>query len=249
VTDAADTALWQALGVEVTRIHHTGSIKFDEPPSNASSRIEEFRALLLQIGVAAETPILLGGSTWAPEEKTLAEILRMARASHPNLFLILVPRHVERTTDILRDLAPLGLRVIRRSELTPLPISDESSSKSPRCDILLVDTTGELRDWYELATVVFIGKSLETLGGQNPAEPAALGKPVVTGPHMENFAGVMQLLISHEAVVQVPDTATLRQELLALLAAAPRRVELGARAREALRLHHGATARVAFLLK
>lgn len=246
VTDAADTARWQALGVAASRIHHTGSIKFDEPPSNASSRVEEFRALLAQLGVVAETPILLGGSTWAPEEKTLAEILRMVRANHPNLFLILVPRHVERTSDILRDLAPLGLRVIRRSELSA--ISDESSSNSPRCDILLVDTTGELRDWYALATVVFIGKSLEAFGGQNPAEPAALGKPVVTGPHMENFAGLIQLLTSHDAVVQAPDIATLGQHLLALLSDAPRRAELGTRAREALGVHRGATARVASLL-
>ena len=248
VTDAADTARWLALGVEATRIHHTGSIKFDEPPTSASSRVEEFRALLLQIGVVPETPILLGGSTWAPEEKTLAEILRVARANHPNLFLILVPRHVERTTDILRDLAPLGLRVIRRSELPSSPVSNGPSSNSPPCDILLVDTTGELRDWYEVATVVFIGKSLETFGGQNPAEPAALGKPVVTGPHMENFAGLMQLLVSHNAVVQAPDSVTLRHELLALLTDPPRRVELGASAREALRVHRGATARVASLL-
>jgi 3-deoxy-D-manno-octulosonic-acid transferase len=248
VPHAPDARRWQALRVETDRIHHTGSIKFDETASSAPARVDEFRALLAQLGVAPQTPILLGGSTWAPEEKTLGEILRAARASHPHLFLILVPRHVERGAEILRDLAPLGLRIIRRSELPHSAAGAESLPSHVKCDILLVDTTGELRDWYELATVIFIGKSLVCIGGQNPAEPASLGKAVVAGPHMENFAGLMQLLLAQGAIIQVADTATLRQEFLALLADEPRRTLVGTRARHALRVHLGATNRVASLL-
>lgn len=249
VPDFSDVARWQALDVDTKRIHHTGRIKFDETQPEESTRADEFRALLRQIGVRPETPIVLGGSTWAPEEKILAEIAHVARRDTPDLLLILVPRHVERTAEILRELAPLRLRIVRRSELTPLFSANEHSPPpSLMCDILLVDTTGELRQWYELATVVFVGKSLVATGGQNPAEPAFLGKPVVIGPHMENFAALVQQLRAADAVVQVEDAVALGEEIRALLADHERRSALGRRARESLHVHQGATARIAALL-
>jgi 3-deoxy-D-manno-octulosonic-acid transferase len=249
VPDFSDVARWQALDVDPKRIYHTGRIKFDETQPGQSTRADEFRALLRQIGVRPETPIVLGGSTWAPEEKILAELTDVARRDTPDLLLILVPRHVERTAEILRELAPLRLRIVRRSELAP-PFSSDDHSPPPSlmCDILLVDTTGELRQWYELATVVFVGKSLVATGGQNPAEPAFLGKPVVIGPHMENFAALVRQLRVSDAVVQVEDGVALAKEIRALLADHDRRSALGRRARESLQVHQGATARVAGLL-
>ena len=232
VPEKEDIARWQSLGVSAEKIHVTGSIKFDSQ-SSGPTREAEFRVLL---GVSETTPILLGGSTWPPEEKILADTLLRLRAEFPNLFLILVPRHVERSAEILRALAPL--RVVRRSAL---PLAGP-------CDALLVDTTGELRDWYTLATVVFVGKSLpevEKAGGQNPAEPAALGKPVLFGPQMENFASIVQHLCAHGAARTVGDAASLEREVAALLRDPASRTAMGSAAKSALDAHAGATERTA----
>ena len=238
VPEKEDIARWQSLGVSAEKIRVTGSIKFDSP-AGAPTREAEFRALLAPLGVTEKTPILLGGSTWFPEEKILAEILPRLRAEFPDLFLILVPRHVERSAEILRSLAPL--RVVRRSAL---PLAQP-------CDALLVDTTGELRDWYALATLVFVGKSLpqvEQPGGQNPAEPAALGKPVLFGPQMDNFASIVGHLLAHGAARTVADPASLEREAAALLRDPAARAAMAAAAALALAGHSGATERTARLI-
>ena len=235
VPESDDIARWQSLGVSAEKIRVTGSIKFDSL-SGAPAREAEFRALLAPLGVNENTRILLGGSTWFPEEKTLAEMLPRLSAEFPGLFLILVPRHVERADEILRSLAPL--RIARRSAL----------ALAQPCDVLLVDTTGELRDWYALATVVFVGKSLPEVqqpGGQNPAEPASLGKPVIVGPRMDNFASIVQHLASRGAVRTAAGAPSLEREIAALLRDPASRATMGAAAQAALATHAGATQRTA----
>lgn len=235
VPETEDVARWQSLGVSADKISVTGSIKFDSP-GGAPTREAEFRALLAPLGVNETTPIIIGGSTWEPEEKILAGVLLRLRTEFPDLFLILVPRHVERSADILRSLAPL--RVARRSAL-PL---------TQACDALLVDTTGELRDWYALATVVFVGKSLpevEKAGGQNPAEPAALGKPVLFGPQMENFTSIIQHLCAHGAAQTVADAPSLDRAIANLLRDPVARAATGVAAQAALASHAGATEKTA----
>jgi 3-deoxy-D-manno-octulosonic-acid transferase len=111
-----------------------------------------------------------------------------------------------------------------------------------------VDTTGELRGWYTLATVVFVGKSLPgiaEIGGQNAGEPAALGLPVVFGPHMENFAPLVAHLLKDNAAVQVRDASELHDALRALLIDPDKRTAIGQRASAALAVHQGAAARTA----
>jgi 3-deoxy-D-manno-octulosonic-acid transferase len=231
VQEPEDVARWVSLGVERERIRVTGNSKFDYAPGGGE-RLAEFRSLLRQIDVADDAPILLAGSTFPGEELILARIFRELRGRFPNLFLILVPRHVERTPEVLADLRPLGLRVALRSEATKAP-----------ADVLVVNTTGELRDWYHLATVVFIGKSLAAHGGQNPVEPVLAGKPVVYGPNMENFAAIVARWREAEAAVQVRDEAELQAQLADLLTNAPRREALATRAREIVAAHSGATER------
>lgn len=243
VPETTDIPRWQNLGLSESQLHVTGSIKFDSAGDTPPTRTAEFRELLRTLAVPEDAPILLAGSTWDPEERILAETFLRLRNDFPDLFLILVPRHIERTADILRDLASLPLRICRRTTL-PLP------TPSP-CDLLIVDTTGELREWYPLATLVFIGKSLPgipEIGGQNPAEPAALGKPIIAGPHLENFAAIATLLHSHRSLVTVPDPAALHDSLRNLLRDPTERTALGERARHALLAHHHATARTATIL-
>ena len=236
VPEAEDVARFESIGVARERIRHTGSVKFDNATADANSRDAEFRALVAPLGFSG--PILVGGSTWAPEERALAAAVQKLRADFPSLRLILVPRHVERSAAIADELTRTGLRVALRSKL---PTAGEA-------DVLLVDTTGELRGWYALATVVFVGKSLPgiaEIGGQNAGEPAALGLPVVFGPHMENFAPLVAHLLKDNAAVQIADAAGLHEALRTLLADPAARTATGARARAALAGHQGAAARTA----
>ncbi len=237
--ETEDVTRWESLGFPREKIQVTGNIKFDHT-APGTSRAPELRKLAESVAITASTPILVAGSTFDGEETILAQLLVELRATYPDLVLILVPRHVERTPAILRDLAPFGLRITRR---TTLPLEEPSD-----CDILLVDTTGELRDWYDLATVVFIGKSLTAIGGQNPAEAVMLGKPVLFGPHMENFQSLVTHLLNRQAAVQVPDAAELNAQIARLLASPETSHAMGQRGSEALASHQGSTARVATLL-
>ena len=112
-------------------------------------------------------------------------------------------------------------------------------------DCMLLDTTGELQRWYGIATVVFIGKSLTAHGGQNPVEPILAGKPVVFGPHMENFATLAKTLVSNNAAMQVNDTDSLERTVGELLRDSESRQRLVENAHAALNEHKGGTARTA----
>jgi 3-deoxy-D-manno-octulosonic-acid transferase len=236
VQEPEDIARWRSLGVDEARIKVTGNTKFDHA-AGGGQRVAEFHTLLRGLGVPDDAPVLLAGSTFPGEERIVAEIHRDLRPKFPNLFLIIVPRHVERTPEVLADLQPLGLRVVLRSE-----------ARSQPADVLVVNTTGELRDWYHLATVVFIGKSLTAQGGQNPVEPVLAGKPVVYGPHMENFAAIVARWREAGAAVQVRDAAELREQFEALLSDPARRDKLARLARETIADHSGATERTVQVL-
>lgn len=245
VPEEADVSRWLRLGIPPPAIRVTGSIKFDSAGDFAPERTVMFRELLDSLSIPRTAPILLAGSTWAPEEKIIAETFLVLRREFPDIFLIIAPRHVERTAEILRDLAPFGLKTIRRTEFRL------AQPEAPSPQLLLIDTTGELRDWYPLATVVFIGKSLPGVaeeGGQNPAEPAALGKPVVAGPHMENFASLVALLASHQAITTVDAVTELPATVRHLLRNPAERIAMADRSRTALAAHLHATARTAAAL-
>jgi 3-deoxy-D-manno-octulosonic-acid transferase len=236
VPEAEDVTRFEGIGVACDRIRHTGSVKFDNASKDTPSREAEFRALVTPLGFSA--PLIVGGSTWAPEEQALADSVQKLRADFPSLRLILVPRHVERAAAIADELTRARLRVALRSKL---PQTGEA-------DVLLVDTTGELRGWYALANVVFVGKSLPGIsetGGQNAGEPAALGLPVVFGPHMENFAPLVTHLLKDKAAVQIASAFELHRALHALLNEPEGRAAIGQRACAALAIHQGAAARTA----
>ncbi len=235
VPEADDAARFARIGVPTERVRVTGHIKFDLASGETPSREPEFRSIARRLGFTGD--LIVGGSTWAPEEKALAAAFTELRQHWPGLRLILVPRHVERAEAIVRELAPL--RVARRSRL---------ADAAGEADVLLVDTTGELRDWYRLATVVFVGKTLPgvaEVGGQNMGEPAALGLPVVFGPHTENFLALVEHLRAHEAAVRIKTAAELAPALKGLLLDPPWREALGAKAKEVIVPHQGAARRTA----
>ena len=230
----ADAARLRQIGCRPEAIHIVGSLKFDAAKLDGPRTLNA-AALLAQLGVAANAPILVCGSTHAGEEAILADIYLRLRPRFPELFLIVVPRHFERSRDAGRELAARGVKFALRSK-----INGHTRFAPGELHGLLVNTTGELRYFYELATVVFVGKSLAAKGGQNPIEPGALGKAVVCGPNMQNFTDVVDIFRARDAVVQVRDAAELEVAFAELLSNPARREQLGGNALQVVRENLGA---------
>jgi len=241
VQSEEDLGRFAIAGFPENRLHLMGSMKYDvaDLASDNPGKGREVRRLA---GWDRGQVVLLGGSTHPGEEKALADLVRDLKTKHPTLRLMLVPRHVERKDEILQELSGSGLKVGLRSRL------EQETGGDP--DILLVDSTGELRDLYPACELVFIGKSLTGKGGQNFLEAARHGRAIVAGPHMENFQSLRREFLAEKAIVVSADARDLGTQLDRLLASSKEREELGCRAQTCFREHLGAGARhVEALLK
>ena len=234
-----DAARLRELGCRPEAIHIVGSLKFDAAKLD-ERRTLDVPALLRQLGVPENALLLVCGSTHAGEEAILAEVFLRLRQRFPDLFLVLVPRHFERSRDAGRELEARGVKFAYRNEVS----GNGKMKYSPgELQCLLVNTTGELKFFYEHATVIFVGKSLTAHGGQNPIEPGALGKAMVFGPNMENFAEVTRSFLAKNGAAQVKDATELESELARLLADGSRREQLGQNALQVVRENLGAVDR------
>jgi len=238
VQEPEDIERWIALGVRRERIHHVGSIKYDPAETRVNPDLP--LQVLRTFGIDTDRPILFGGSTHAGEEEVLGEIFQRLRPEFPAFTLIIAPRHVERVGEIRARLARLGLTVNLRSE------AGTAGALPPDC--VLLDSTGELQNWYAVATIVFVGKSLTARGGQNPVEPIMAGKPVLFGPHMENFSVLAQALDANEAAIQIQDSNSLHEKIACLLRDREAASRLVANAQAVIAKHNGATGRTAMLV-
>jgi 3-deoxy-D-manno-octulosonic-acid transferase len=232
-----DALRLRAVGCRENKIRVVGNLKFDAAKLSEQRQLD-VRGLLRQTGVPDDALILVAGSTHDGEEMMLVEMAAQLRKKFPKLFLILVPRHFERCKDIARQFRERGVKFILRNGIHP-----NLKLETGEVDCLLVNTTGELRFFYEPADVVFIGKSITAIGGQNPIEPAALGKAVVFGPNMQNFTDIVRILLKNNAAVQVKNPAALEQAVSGLLADAARRAETGRNAAAAVTQNLGAVER------
>jgi 3-deoxy-D-manno-octulosonic-acid transferase len=232
-----DAARLRELGCRPESIHLVGSLKFDAAKLD-ERRLLNVPAMLRQLGVPPDAPVLVGGSTHAGEEAILADVYLKLRRRFPKLFLVLVPRHFERSRTVGRELQARGVRFIYRNEVT---VSTGLAPGEVEC--LLVNTTGELKYFYEHASLIFVGKSLTAEGGQNPIEPGAVGKPMVFGPHMQNFADVAQSFVSRQGAVQVRDAGELEAAFERLLSDEAAREELGRNALQVVRENLGGVER------
>lgn len=169
-------------------------------------------------------PYVLAASTHANEELRFLKVWK-SRERHQHL-LVIAPRHPHRLKDILKQLDPLSRHIAVRSR---------SDAASEHTDIYLVDTLGELAAFMASADVVFMGGSLIPHGGHNILEPARLGKAVVFGPHMENFADEARIFLDHEAAIQITDDDALETCLSRLLESQEERDQLGKRAKSLVR--------------
>jgi 3-deoxy-D-manno-octulosonic-acid transferase len=229
-----DAARLRKLGCQPEAVRVVGNLKFD------AAKLDERRTLdvdelLRQLGVPPDAPVLVGGSTHDGEEAMLAEVTQRLRSRFPKLFLVLVPRHFERSNEVGRQLRERGVNFVYRNL-----VGADTQLAAGQAECLLVNTTGELRFFYERATVVFVGKSMTATGGQNPIEPAAYGRAMVFGPNMQNFADIARTFVSQNGAVQAPDAPALEKAIGDLLADDNRRVELGRNALRVVRENFGA---------
>lgn len=209
----------------------TGSVKYDGANTNRDNkRTVEFRRLL---AIDQKDLLWVAGSTQAPEEQIVLEIFRNAHKTHPNLRLIVVPRHPERFEEVAALLTEAGISFLRRSRM---------QGSAERHAVILVDTIGELGAVWGLADVAFVGGSLDgQRGGQNMIEPAAYGAAVLFGPHTWNFKDTVARLLEHGGAIQVADAGQLERETCRLLADAKARNQLGDHARRFVLSQQGAT--------
>ena len=237
VQNEDDAGRLKELGCRPEAIQVVGNLKYDTAKLD-ERRVLDVPAMLKQVGVRNGAPIIVAGSTHDGEETVLARQYRRLKQQFPDLFLVLVPRHVEFSREVGRRLGAEGIKFAYRSELTA-----NTKYQPGELDCLLVNSTGELKFFYEHATVVFIGKSLTAKGGQNPIEPAAIGKPVVFGPNMSEFADIVRNFLAADAAWQVPDEAGLGHALENLLRDPARCEQLGRNAAKVVQKNVGSVER------
>lgn len=222
-------ALWQKLGIPEKDIHHTGSIKFDTHSHPVPQRQPEFSNMLAEFG--SDRPVILAASTFPDEEALITSAIRSAS---PRALPVIVPRHAERRREVARALSKAGFNVTLKTEFKP-PTSEENQ-------VLVIDTTGELPTWTSHADVVIIGKSFLSTGGQNPAEAILAEKPLILGPHMQNFQPLVRNLHAQDAALLAHNEAELIAAIRRALDPTVSRATC-ANASRVLASHHGATDR------
>ena len=224
------------IGADRERVTVTGSLKFDslELPGTPSGDRGRNR-VLRYFRIAPDRPVVIAASTLKGEEDPVLEAFQRIRATMTNALLIIAPRKPERFDEVERLARRAGWNVARRSELRV--------DAEPRHDVVILDTIGELAQLYQVATVVFVGGSLVDAGGHNILEPAVFGKPIVFGPHMQNFAEIARTFLDNGAAIQVRNGRELGPVLLDLLGDPVRRASLGAAARALVEANRGARAK------
>lgn len=206
----------------------TGNLKFDAAidldPDRAGAEVRAG----LQLG---DAPVLVAGSTHDPEERVLVETYRQLRERHPGLRFVLAPRHVHRVEEVEKVIAASGLRCYKKSQLPPGADTDA---------VIVLDTVGELARVYAAATAVFIGGTFCNRGGQNMLEPAVLGKPIVSGPDVSNFADIARVLVEAGGMRILDNPVELGRALSELIGDPDRARRAGAKGREAVTSGRGA---------
>jgi 3-deoxy-D-manno-octulosonic-acid transferase len=220
------------LGADRRRVRVTGNLKYD------SSRVSPVGAerggprVLRYFRIREERPVIVAGSTMRGEDVPVLRAFTRVRTAEGRPLLVIAPRHPERFDEVERLAREEGLRVTRRTAL--------DIDADPPADVVVLDTIGELAQLYRIATVVFVGGSLVPTGGHNILEPAAFGKPILFGPHMQNFKEIADAFLVAGAALQVGSPGELEEVLGELLADSSRRARLGAAARAIVDANQGA---------
>ena len=248
--DALDADRLKELGAQDETLHITGSIKYD---LNIDPRdIEAGKAFRAQLHWQNKIVLMLA-STHNGEDEILLDVYQYLKSQHPNLVMIVVPRHPERFQSVYHLLCSgnkIGNKsgnknghnnVLKRSQMT--------GDAAMPVDILLGDSMGEMIRYFACADLVFMGGTLVPTGGHNILEPAALGLPIVYGPHIFNFYAINELFLQYQAAQQASDIDSLKQILNELLGNEKNARDMGKRARQLMEQNSGALEKMLALVK
>jgi 3-deoxy-D-manno-octulosonic-acid transferase len=236
------------LGAARDRLSVTGSLKFDSLEFPAGTQGEGGfyshdrgrNRVLRYFRISPDRPVVIAASTLKGEEDPVLEAFHRIRASSPHALLVIAPRKPERFDEAERLANAAGFTVARKSELRV--------DAEPRQQVIILDSIGELAQLFAIATAVFVGGSLVDAGGHNILEPAVFGKPIVFGPHMQNFAEIAQTFLDNGAAIQIQDARELEPVLVSLLGDPVKRARLGAAARALVEANRGARAKTLTVL-
>lgn len=229
---------FESLGVPADRIVITGTMKFDT--AQVEDQVEGDGRLAWAMGLErGAEPIWVCGSTGPGEEAIILDEYRKLLATFRRLRLVIVPRKPERFDEVANLIEHFKFFPLRRSANQPPPMNP------PVPPVVLGDTMGELRKFYSLADVVFVGRSLVDLGsrqhGSDMIEPAALAKPVIVGPFTGNFDQAIRQLRQHDAVMEVSDGPALAEAVRVLVSTPAEASSMGKRAQKVVKAAQGAT--------
>lgn len=233
------------LGYPNERIDVTGNIKFDGATPDREHPEVAMRRAMLSLNAPqeeGERTVWLCGSTQSPEESLCLQAMSELLPRFPGLRMILVPRHAERFDEVAKLVEASGLPWIRRSQLTDAPTGTQWR-------VLLADSVGELRWWWGLADIGFVGGSFGSRGGQNMIEPCAYGVATSFGPNTRNFTDVVQLLLESDGAVQFQDPAQIVPWVTSMIENPSERQALQERAKELVQKQRGAVQRTWSQLK
>lgn len=199
-----------SLGAPEGRVEKTGNMKYDQAVSLKEKR--ETAALRAELGLSGRKRLIVAGSTHDGEEKAVLEAYDLLSSECPDFTLLIAPRHLDRLSGIEQFLLENGRRSIRKGRLSGLSEADR-----PEADVILLDTLGELDQFYSIADLIFVGGSLVPVGGHNVLEAAVCRKPVFFGPHMFNFQEIAVQLKGAGGGIEVADGKEMGRQMAWLI--------------------------------
>jgi 3-deoxy-D-manno-octulosonic-acid transferase len=238
----------ELIGADPRKVAVFGNLKYDAVTSSRS--VDQTLATFLQHW----KPLWIAASTMPGEEELVLDAFKQVQSQYRDLKLVIAPRHADRFDAVAEIVRRKSLSLIRRTDLQdggphpafghPLP-----EGEGPRACVLLLDSIGELASLFQYATVVYMGGSLVPTGGHNVLEPARYSKPIVFGPHMENFRDIARLFLDARAAVEIGNAAQLGPAISNILSDRRHASELGGNAFSIVQQNTGATERVLQVLE
>ncbi len=223
------------LGADEKCVHRVGNIKFDQISKKSKDNLPD-------IGLDQTDRLILAGSTHDNEEEQIVKVFKKLKEKYSDIRLLIAPRHVHRVNKLVEVLKAKGLSTVLISELR------KNKSIETKDKIFILDIMGVLSEYYQLSDIVFVGGSLIAHGGQNPIEPAILGKPIIFGKYMFNFAEVANLLLDNNAAVCVNDSEELILRISELLTDKAKVHDLVNNAARVIEQNQGSVQRICSLL-
>ena len=235
---------FRELGCPAQRVTVTSSLKYDT--AQVADRVEGAEALAEQLGLG-DARLWVAGGTGNDEEKIILDVYKSLRqdSQFDDLRLAIVPRKPERFSEVAQQIEQMGFPLVRFSRLKGTSNRADANAEA----VILGDTMGDLRKFYSLATVIFVGRTLVPMGGSDMMEAAALGKCTVFGPHAFNFRQTVEALLEGQGAIQVADGNELRTTMEKCLSESAYAATIARSGQAIIRQNQGATAKTMEFLR